>query len=220
MKDPGYAIIPSVLDTADMDGLIEAASGNAERSRAGARHLLKNAQIAELAHDSRLTSIAGAILDGPAQPFRATYFDKSQLANWLVTWHQDTALPLTRRIETEGWWPWSVKAGITYAHAPAAALQNVIALRIHLDDSNACNGPLRVLPCSHLLGVLTEQEIDDLKRTIPPVDCLVPRGGVIAMRPLVVHASSKSTVAEPRRVIHIEYALSLKVAASLELAIA
>ena len=31
---------------------------------------------------------------GPAQPFRATLFDKSASANWLVVWHQDTALPM------------------------------------------------------------------------------------------------------------------------------
>ena len=36
-------------------------------------------------------------------PFRATLFDKSPQANWLVVWHQDTALPLRRRLDISGW---------------------------------------------------------------------------------------------------------------------
>jgi hypothetical protein len=71
-------------------------------------------------------------------------------------------------------------------HAPTTRL---IALRIHLDDSNADNGPLRVLPGSHALGVLSDEATFGLAKTIPCVDCQVPRGGVIAMRPLIVHAS-------------------------------
>jgi hypothetical protein len=40
------------------------------------------------------------------------------------------------------------------------------------------------------------------------------------MRPLLIHASSKSRNDAPRRVLHIEYAASLEVASGLELAIA
>jgi hypothetical protein len=51
------------------------------------------------------------------------------------------------------------------------------------------------------------------------VDCLVPRGGVLAMRPLIVHASSKSQSEKPRRVLHIEYAATFQLAAGLHLAV-
>ena len=40
---------------------------------------------------------------------------------------------------------------------------------------------------------------------MPPYECLCPPGGVIAMRPLLVHASSKSVTTASRRVLHIEY---------------
>jgi hypothetical protein len=40
------------------------------------------------------------------------------------------------------------------------------------------------------------------------------------MKPLLVHASSKSVSSAPRRVVHIEYASSLRQEAGLELAIA
>jgi hypothetical protein len=52
------------------------------------------------------------------------------------------------------------------------------------------------------------------------VNCLVSRGGVLAMRPLIVHASSKSQAEISRRVLHIEYASRRLVTNNLELAIA
>jgi ectoine hydroxylase-related dioxygenase (phytanoyl-CoA dioxygenase family) len=153
-------------------------------------------------------------------PFRATLFDKSAEANWLVAWHQDTALPLRQRSEKPGWGPWSVKKGVVYAHAPAEALMRVVALRIHLDDSGAANGPLRVLPGTHRAGVLTDEQIRALGHEVPAVDCSIMKGGVLAMRPLVVHASSKSQSEMARRVLHIEYTNSMTIAEGLELSTA
>jgi phytanoyl-CoA dioxygenase PhyH len=94
------------------------------------------------------------------------------------------------------------------AHAPVDALSQVLALRVHLDDSRAEPGPLRVLPATHKLGILSDDAMRLLAAQVAPVDGLVPRGGVLAMKPLLVHASSKSPVAVPRRVLHIEYAAS------------
>jgi ectoine hydroxylase-related dioxygenase (phytanoyl-CoA dioxygenase family) len=164
--------------------------------------------------------IARETLGGEAFPFRATLFDKSPAANWLVVWHQDTALPLRERRDAPGWGPWSVKDGVNYAHAPESALSRVVALRVHLDDSTAENGPLRVLPGTHTLGVLTDETLHELSTQFAAVDCLTPRGGVLAMRPLIVHASSKSRVENPRRVLHIEYATSSVIAEGFALAIA
>jgi ectoine hydroxylase-related dioxygenase (phytanoyl-CoA dioxygenase family) len=164
--------------------------------------------------------IAKEVLGEEAFPFRATLFDKSPAANWLVVWHQDTALPLRQRRETPGWGPWSIKDGVNYAHAPASALGQVLALRVNLDDSTAENGPLRVLPVTHTLGVPTDEAVHELSTQVEPVECLVSRGGVLAMRPLIVHASSKSQAEIPRRGLHIEYAVSRLIADGLELAIA
>src|SRR5262249_10545300 len=150
--------------------------------------------------------IAKKFLASEPFPFRATLFDKSADANWLVVWHQDTALPLVSRFEEPGWGPWSTKAGVLYAHAPAWALARVVALRRHLAPSENASGSLRVIPGSHKLGVLTDQELESLSTSQETETCLVPAGGILAMRPLLVHASSKSTSSVPRRVIHIEYA--------------
>jgi ectoine hydroxylase-related dioxygenase (phytanoyl-CoA dioxygenase family) len=193
---------------------------NLRRSRAAVRHALGHAAVASLAKDMQLLEVVRCILGPNACPFRATMFEKTTDANWLVVWHQDTALPLRHRQETPGWGPWSVKADVIYARAPTSVLSQVLALRVHLDDSTSRNGPLRVLPATHTLGVLSDDAIHQLAQDIAPVECCVPRGGVVAMKPLVVHSSSKSQSGCARKVLHIEYAANLAIAGNLELAIA
>jgi ectoine hydroxylase-related dioxygenase (phytanoyl-CoA dioxygenase family) len=221
VEDQGFAIVPGVLTERDVDHVIEElAQAPLPRSRAGSRHALKHPSIAKLARDPRLVELAGDILGSAATPFRATIFDKSSGANWLVVWHQDTALPLETRQDVPGWGPWSVKDGVIYAHAPAAALSKVIALRVHLDDSTLENGPLRVLAGTHAMGVLSDEALLQLASSTQAVDCAIQRGGVLAMRPLVVHSSSKSRSDARRRVLHIEYAPSLILQDGFELAVA
>jgi ectoine hydroxylase-related dioxygenase (phytanoyl-CoA dioxygenase family) len=221
IQKQGYAIIPDILAPQEITELLDEFSRvDLPRSRAGVRHAMKLPAVAALARNPRLIGIAQETLGAGAFPFRATLFDKSPTANWLVVWHQDTALPLRERRESPGWGPWSVKDGVIYSHAPENALSQVLALRVHLDDSTAENGPLRVLPGTHTLGVLTDEMLHALSTQITAVDCVVPQGGVLAMRPLIVHASSKSQVENPRRVLHIEYATSPVIADGFALAIA
>lgn len=216
----GFSVRRAVVSPFEVSALSRALHGIAGRSRAGARHLMANATVAALANDARLLTLAREEIGPTALPYRATLFDKSPTANWLVVWHQDTALPIEARADVPGWGPWSTKVGVLYAHAPAQALEEVVALRVHLDDSDADNGPLRVLPGTHTRGVLTDTAILELARSVEPVECTVRAGGVVLMRPLLVHASSKSTSHAPRRVRHIEYAASFVLGAGLALAVA
>jgi len=213
--DSGYGIVPKCLSSQECDDLLEALSVEfVTRSRAGARHLMSVPVVAALANGARLTELAREWLGSPAIPFRATLFEKSSATNWLIPWHQDTALPLTKRFDLAGWGPWSEKAGAIYAHAPAWALSRVIALRVHLD-----NGPLRVVPNSHGVGVLSDQSVIEFVSASDRVECCVPRGGVIVMRPLIIHSSSKARTEKSRRVLHIEYADSLDLSESVRLAV-
>lgn len=221
MKDAGFWIEENILSHRECDSLIAALSHSQKgRGRAGARHLMRYPAVASLANDHQLLQIVRRALGEEAVPYRATLFEKSGRANWLVVWHQDTALPLVSRFESPEWGPWSKKAGILYAHAPAWALRHVLALRIHLDASTAENGPLRVIPGSHAAGVLSDEEVFSMARRQESVDCLVSRGGVLAMRPLLIHSSSKAQIDAPRRVLHIEYADSLALDEHIHLAVA
>jgi hypothetical protein len=113
-----------------------------------------------------------------------------------------------------------VRAGILYAHAPSWALSRILALRLHLDNSARENGPLRVIPGSHAFGVLSDEDVFRLARRQEAIECVVPRGGVLAMRPLLIHSSSKARANGQRRVLHIEYAESLLLDENIRLAVA
>ena len=133
-------------------------------------------------------------------------FDKIAGANWKVPWHQDLTVALRERQDTDGFGPWSEKAGIVHAQAPVALLANMLTLRLHLDDCDETNGPLRVLPGTHMQGRLNAAQIQTLRTQIPPIACLAKQGGVVLMRPLLLHASSPAQTPRHRRVIHLEYA--------------
>jgi ectoine hydroxylase-related dioxygenase (phytanoyl-CoA dioxygenase family) len=219
IAERGFAILPTVFSAESVDRAVADIERLCpHRSRAGVRHALSLGPVAEVARSPQLIELASAVLGQACFLFRATLFEKTIRANWLVVWHQETALPLRERRKLHGWGPWSIKEGITYAHAPAAALSQVLALRIHIDDSTCENGPLRVLPATHLLGVLSHDQIHELTTRIIPLDCVAAKGCVVAMHPLVVHASSKSRMEMPRTVLHIEYAASEWIVAPLRLA--
>lgn len=218
-RDHGFLTVPCVLQPSEV-ATLSAEVASLRRGRAGLRHVLTNDTVRRLAYDARLVTLASDLLGGSARPFKGTLFDKSPTTNWLVTWHQDLAVPVRARVEAAGWGPWTTKGGRVYALAPAEVLAGVVALRVHLDDNNSDNGPLKVLPDTHRLGRLAEARIAELAQSTPAVECLVPAGGIVALRPLTVHASSKSTSAVPRRVLHLEYATSVAFGSGIELAVA
>jgi ectoine hydroxylase-related dioxygenase (phytanoyl-CoA dioxygenase family) len=212
--------LPTFWNPITVSALIKAIeSSSIFRSRAGMRQALEIDAVRLLVMNSRLLQIARNALGDGAVAFRATLFDKSPKSNWLVVWHQDTALPLRGRLDVKGWGPWSVKEGVIYARAPASALEQVLAIRVHLDDSTAENGPLKVLPVTHKLGVLSDDAIHELAERTSPVECHVGSGGLVLMKPLLVHASSKSKNDAPRRVLHIEWAAEKCFPGGLELSI-
>jgi ectoine hydroxylase-related dioxygenase (phytanoyl-CoA dioxygenase family) len=110
------------------------------------------------------------------------------------------------RRDVEGFGPWSVKAGVVHVQPPASVLAGMLTVRLHLDDCGLENGPLRVVPGSHKLGVSDAAAIADARNRIAEATCAVGAGSVVLMRPLLLHASSPATVAGHRRVIHLEFA--------------
>jgi ectoine hydroxylase-related dioxygenase (phytanoyl-CoA dioxygenase family) len=219
--EDGYFIEEDVLADSECEQLLDAVMSSPfiRRGRAGSRHLMSQPEVRRAAMDPRMLRIAKRALGTDAVPYRATLFEKTGVANWLVVWHQDTALPLQSQFDRTEWGPWSRKAGVLYAHAPTWALSHIVALRIHLDASTIDNGPLRVIPGTHSLGVLSDADVGALARSKAHVDCIVRRGGVMAMSPMLVHSSSKARSRAPRRVLHIEYAGSVVLAPGIQLAI-
>jgi ectoine hydroxylase-related dioxygenase (phytanoyl-CoA dioxygenase family) len=138
---------------------------------------------------------------------RAIYFDKSPETNWLVPWHQDLTIAVNAQKQTiDGFGPWSVKDGITHVQAPITLLEQMLTVRIHLDDADESNGALRILPGSHQFGRLAADRIRELCSNGNETVCAAAAGDALLMCPLLLHASSRSTTARHRRILHIEYA--------------
>lgn len=138
---------------------------------------------------------------------KAIYFDKPPLSNWVVNWHQDLTINVKDKPTQvpEGFDKWIQKPTFWSVQPPLTYLQNIVTLRIHLDDCNIDNGALKVLPASQTLGITPSQELTKLKHTHTETICEVPTGGVLAMSPLLWHASAKNKTNHHRRVIHLEF---------------
>nr|WP_276091441.1 phytanoyl-CoA dioxygenase family protein [Pedobacter sp. JY14-1] len=108
---------------------------------------------------------------------------------------------MDKRINVEGFCNWTVKQGQFAVQPPLPILHKCFTARIHLDDTNEHNGALRVIPGSHLDGI---QRLDDISKDTEVI-CAVPKGGVMIMKPLLMHSSSRTTNNKRRRVIHIEF---------------
>jgi ectoine hydroxylase-related dioxygenase (phytanoyl-CoA dioxygenase family) len=134
---------------------------------------------------------------------KSIYFDKPGNSNWFVAWHQDLTISVAEKAEVSGYGPWTVKPDQYAVQPPVEVLENIYTLRIHLDDTTEENGALKMIPGSHASGVIRPETID-LKAT-PDTFCCVPKGGIMIMQPLLLHASSRSTNNQNRRVIHIEF---------------
>lgn len=209
----GYAVIAEALTASEIaalgEGLARLSPTEGVVPRAGLRDLFNRLPaIRDLARHPAIAGWPRAVLGPGAFAVRALYFDKTPDSNWKVAWHQDLTIPTLARAEVSGFGPWSEKAGAPHVQPPAGVLEGMLTVRVHLDDCGLDNGPVRVLPGSHRLGKVSPDAVEDLRGSIREVAVTVPAGGLMLMRPLLLHASSPSTGPSHRRVIHLEFAAS------------
>ena len=211
----GFTIIENAVDESQIAALIDhfqtAATVSYSIERNGStfamRNLLRDHLIVrQLADSPAMRSLVDPVLGPKALAVRGILFDKTPGANWKVPWHQDLSIAVTQRVDLAGYGPWSVKAGVPHVQPTVEVLQNMLTVRLHLDDCGVENGPLLVLPGTHADGVWTANQLDEYRKTNAPVACTINRGGALLMRPLLLHASHSATMPGHRRVVHIEYA--------------
>jgi ectoine hydroxylase-related dioxygenase (phytanoyl-CoA dioxygenase family) len=211
----GFAVVADVVGPAVVEGLIAALDAKgpspAVLERGGRTYAMRDVlrevpEACALARSAGLRDLVRRVLGPGAFAVRGLLFDKTPEANWPVPWHQDLTIAVKARTDAPGYGPWTVKGGVPHVRPPIEVLRGMLTLRVHLDDCDATRGPLRVLPGSHRDGRLEASDIRRRLEDVPPVACLVPRGGVLMIRPLIVHASSPATHPRHRRVIHLEYA--------------
>jgi hypothetical protein len=208
----GFTVITNVFSNTELDCIIHAIQ-QADNSRTtfrkttdlfAIRQFLKEVpQAIPLIFTERFNGIIRKVFGNDYFVVKSIYFDKPGESNWFVSYHQDLTISVNKKLELEGFGPWSVKQHQYAVQPPLDILERNFTIRIHVDDTDESNGALRVIPKSHLRGICRPETIDWSKEK--EVSCKVPKGGIMIMKPLLLHASSRTTNSKTRRVVHIEF---------------
>ena len=200
----GYAVIPDAISDPVLE-VVVAKLARFSEGRPGTRGLLHARWCADLGTSIATDRRFRGFLPTGAQAVQCILFEKSSSKNWLVTLHQDLSIPVARRVPSLGCRGWSEKEGEVFVQPPVEVLSELTAVRLHLDDCDEGNGALRVIPGSHLLGRLSSREMLETRDRLHERAVPVSRRAALVMKPLLMHASSKSTSDHPRRVLHFVF---------------
>jgi Phytanoyl-CoA dioxygenase (PhyH) len=138
---------------------------------------------------------------------RALFFDKPPDRTWNLPWHKDTSVAVKdNSIDSASFSRPTTKAGVPHFIACDDVLRQMLTLRIHLDEVTDENGPLRVIPGSHVSSASAGVGVEGA------VTIHASIGDVLAMRPLISHASGPSVqgTRRHRRILHLEFAAQEK----------
>jgi hypothetical protein len=200
----GFAVLPDILDTDECDSL-SAHVALIGSDSPGTRSLLDYSWCQALASRLRRHADIAAVVPADFVAAQCTYFEKSREQNWLVPVHQDVSIPVKERVHHAGLRGWSEKEGNLFVQPPVDVLERLVAVRVHLDACGFEDGPLQFVRGTHLFGRISPAQASELKTAGPLVTCTSDRGGVLMMRPLALHASSKATGTSRRRVLHFVF---------------
>ncbi len=199
----GYEIHRKVICHDRLEILRQEADRVADQAgKACVRHLRSHSTLFDsLSTSEELLSL----LPKGMHPVRSILFDKTESENWPVPWHQDLTIAVVAEKQIEGYRPWSHKDSSPHVQPPVSLLESMITIRLHLDETTATNGALRVIPQSHNKGKLSTLALRDYNKE-EAITCTCSPGDALLMSPLILHSSSRSKHPNRRRVIHFEYA--------------
>ncbi|PAW95687.1 phytanoyl-CoA dioxygenase [Mucilaginibacter sp. MD40] len=209
----GFAIVSDMYDSVELAAILNAINKGDKTKDTfrkthdlfAIRQVLKEVpELSNLVFNQSLKSLIRDLFGDEYFVVKSIYFDKPTASNWFVPWHQDLTVSVDKKVECDGYGPWTVKQNQFAVQPPLAILKENFTIRIHLDDADEGNGALKVLPGSHLKEIYRPETID--WKTEKPYTCNVKAGDIMIMRPLLMHASSRTTNNKPRKVIHIEFA--------------
>ncbi|MES2285878.1 MAG: phytanoyl-CoA dioxygenase family protein [Bacteroidota bacterium] len=212
LKGEGFAVIENIFSPKEVEQIL-AAVDNADKSKStfrkstnlfAIRQFLKEVPIAiPLIFNDNLKNLINRLFGSDYFLVKSLYFDKPEQSNWFVAYHQDLTISVDKKLDLDNYGPWTVKQNQFAVQPPLNILENIFTIRVHLDDTNGNNGALKIVPKSHLKSIYKPETIDWSKE-IETV-CGVKKGGVMVMRPLLLHSSNRTTNNNKRRVIHLEF---------------
>jgi hypothetical protein len=154
----GFTIINNVYNDAELRGILDVITSADQSNPAfrktedlfAIRQFLKELpQVVPLIFNSNLKTLIHALFDSDYFVIKSIYFDKPELSNWFVSWHQDLTIVVDKKADIPGYGPWTVKQNQFGVQPPLDILQDNFTIRIHLDDTDQDNGALKVIPGSH-----------------------------------------------------------------------
>ncbi len=197
----GFTMISNLFD-ADRCDAIAADVAGVELNAIGSRSFLAHTWCPLLAQDIQRHRDLSAIIPASFIAVQCTYFEKSVAHNWLVAPHQDLSIPVAEHVNDAALSGWSEKEGVLHVHAPIEFLAQLVAVRLHIDNCGVDDGPLRVVPGSHQHGRIDAVLAASMRQAGQEVACVGAPGSALVMRPLLLHASSKTRGVNQRRVLH------------------
>lgn len=212
LQNDGFVIVPEIYtpqETASLLSLIDSAKGHTSNFKISGelfaiRQFLKEIpEAVSLIFNDRLNTLITELFGTDFFVIKSIYFDKPEHSNWFVPYHQDLTISVDKKMELPTYERWTVKQDQFAVQPPLSILQSIYTIRIHLDDTTQHNGALKVIPGSHHKGIYRPETIDWTTET--ETTCNVESGGIMIMRPLLLHSSGRTTNQQKRRVIHIEF---------------
>ena len=211
IEQAGFAIVPGIFsneELAILGSFVEQADQSGENFRASKglfaiRQFFKELPgIVPHVLSDRLCTVIREVFGQDYFVVKSIYFDKPEDSNWFVAYHQDLSISVKQKVDVAGYGPWTAKQDQYAVQPPFEILDSNFTVRIHLDDTDGSNGALHVISGSHN-SIARPESVD--KTTANAAICAVPMGGIMIMKPLLMHASKRSLSNRRRRVIHIEF---------------
>ena len=212
LTDYGFIIIGDVFgyhEISEITALIDATDTGKETFRktgdlfAIRRLLIEIPQLKELIFNKQLLEIIKANFGEDYFLVKSIYFDKPQKSNWFVSYHQDLTISVDKKINIAGFGPYTLKHDQFAVQPTLPILEDNFTIRIHLDHTDEGNGALKVIPKSHTKGIYRPENINWNSET--EHCCNVSSGGIMIMKPLLLHSSGRTINNQQRRVIHLEF---------------
>lgn len=219
LETQGFCTLSSVLSKAQVGDacehldrlLLDGGAGILESKGVGygIRNLWQHwPEVVELVRSPATLEFVRKELGSQVGMVRGLFFDKPPGRSWTLPWHRDRTIAVKDHTGELGTFsnPTS-KSGIPHLIAPNQLLSRMLTLRFSLDPMQLQNGPLVVLPGSHLIDSDRDEDLDaSIVNAVQTVFCQA--GDVFVMRPLLAHSSLKSAddTQLRRRVVHIELA--------------
>jgi ectoine hydroxylase-related dioxygenase (phytanoyl-CoA dioxygenase family) len=204
LAEIGYTVLSDLIEPERVGVIAHCVDGVLAR-RDATRRLLDTSWCRELAEELLAHELIREVGRDSTEAVQCTLFAKSIEKNWFVSLHQDLSISVAEHVSSSQCSGWSEKEGEVFVQPPITVLQEILAVRLHLDDCDERNGALRVVPGSHRLGRLTAKEAIKARNAMGEISVSVPRGGAMLLRPLLLHASSRSVIDSPRRVLHFVF---------------